>query len=551
MAGVGGGDVAMSGGTVLGGIYGGCNTSGTVGGNIIVNVIGGTVGSSEKLNTAPSYPTTDVFGGGFGSSTATTGKVKVNINGAGVNIYGDVYGGSALGSVNTGASDTTVVNVLNGTLHSKVVTVDGFPVYYGGNVYGGGLGDNTNAAAVNGTVTVNIGSGTVETSGQYAGYTNTENTGNATIQGNIYGCNNTNGSPQQNVTVNIFKVKHPEGTGIDDAGYALNNVFGGGNRANFQVDGKTATVNIYGCDNTISRTFGGGNAAATNKVITMIQGGRILEAYAGGNGEVSAADVNGNVTLAVHGGTIGQTYAGSNQNGTVTGTSSVTVDGLSPCDDPVVEELFMGGNYADWVGNINATVECAAGMQVNNLYGGCKQANVVPKGNPGDPGYEPGNVHLTVRGGTYMNVYGGSQGTSETGADIAGNVQLDIYGGTVTNAIYGGSHIKGSIGGTIVVNIDGTQNTGCALDVSVADVYGGGNQANYGDASHLKGDYPQVNIKNATVKNVFGGGLEAEVHGNPQVHIKKGARVLGNVYGGGNMGEVNGNPKVIINGKWQ
>ena len=135
--------------------------------------------------------------------------------------------------------------------------------------------------------------------------------------------------------------------------------------------------------------------------------------------------------------------------------------------------------------------------------------------------------------------------------DIAGNVQLDIYGGTVTNAIYGGSHIKGSIGGTIVVNIDGTQNTGCALDVSVADVYGGGNQANYGDASHLKGDYPQVNIKNATVKNVFGGGLEAEVHGNPQVHIKKGARVLGNVYGGGNMGEVNGNPKVIINGKWQ
>ena len=62
-------------------------------------------------------------------------------------------------------------------------------------------------------------------------------------------------------------------------------------------------------------------------------------------------------------------------------------------------------------------------------------------------------------------------------------------------------------------------------------------------------DYPQVNIKNATVKNVFGGGLEAKVTGNPQILIKKGSKISGNVYGGGNMGEVIGDPKVIINGK--
>ena len=61
-------------------------------------------------------------------------------------------------------------------------------------------------------------------------------------------------------------------------------------------------------------------------------------------------------------------------------------------------------------------------------------------------------------------------------------------------------------------------------------------------------NYPQVNIKNATVKNVYGGGLEAEVKGNPQIRIKKGSEVLGNVYGGGNMGEVDGNPKVHIMG---
>lgn len=552
MAGVGGGDVAMSGGTVLGGIYGGCNTSGTVGGNIIVNVIGGTVGSSEKLNTAPSYPTTDVFGGGFGSSTATTGKVKVNINGAGVNIYGDVYGGSALGSVNTGASDTTVINVLNGTLHSKVVTVDGFPVYYGGNVYGGGLGDNANAAAVNGVVTVNIGSGTVLTSGPYAGYTNPgDNTGDATIEGNVYGCNNTNGSPQQNVTVNIFKTAHTHGVNeVGDSGYALNNVFGGGNRANFQVTEKTATVNIYGCDNTIRRTFGGGNAAATDSVFTMIQGGRILEAYGGGNGEVTAANVNGNVHLNVHGGNIGQTFAGSNQNGTISGSSSVTVDGLGPCDPPIIDELFMGGNYATYVGDINATVSCAEGMQVRSLYGGCKQADV------------QGSIHLTVEGGTFHYIYGGSQGTDDTPANVTGDVILDIHGCTLDNttfgdtdtpAIFGGSHINGNIAGKIVVTVD-DQATGCELDVSKADVYGGGNQADY-KAPFVRGnsgprqDYPEVNIKKATVLNVFGGGLKAKVEGNPQVNIRKGAKVLDNVYGGGNMGEVDGNPKVMINGK--
>ena len=73
-----------------------------------------------------------------------------------------------------------------------------------------------------------------------------------------------------------------------------------------------------------------------------------------------------------------------------------------------------------------------------------------------------------------------------------------------------------------------------------------------------------INIKNATVKNVYGGGYKADVMGNPQIHLKKGAKVLGNVYGGGNMGEVKdspttttitnitiveGNPRVIVNGE--
>ena len=546
-AGVKGDSVTMIGGTVLVGLYGGCNTSGLVDGNIVVTVNAGTIGDS--LNLHNNLITADVYGGGYGPQTTTSGNVEVNINGG--TIFGDVYGGSAFGEVNE-TGKTTTVNIQGGSLKTKTTTeytLTGQPyfIYNGGNVYGGGLGDISNQAKVNGAVTVNIGSATEWDSNHL--YT-VSTSGDATIQGNVYGCNNANGSPQDSVTVNIYQTKHTSGIdGMEDSGYALANVFGGGNQADFLV-GKKATVNIYGCDNTIKRTFGGSNAAASNSVVTMIQGGRIHEAFGGGNGEVQAANVEGNVDLNIHGGSVGQSFSGSNQNGAISGHSNVTIDDAG-CGGVTVEEHFCGGNFANWVGDIEATIECSEGMHVKRLYGGCKQANVVATSS------NPGNVHLTVKGGTYEYIYGGSQGyinpndpTDTISADIEGSVQLDIYGGTVTKAIFGGSHVLGKIAGTIVVNvIDSIQGDDCPLDVSDADVYGGGNQADYKPTKPNTADYPQVNIKKATVKNVFGGGLEAKVKGNPQVKIKKGSSILGNVYGGGNMGEVDGNPRVIINGK--
>lgn len=207
-----------------------------------------------------------------------------------------------------------------------------------------------------------------------------------------------------------------------------------------------------------------------------------------------------------------------------------------------MNEFFCGGNYANYIGNINATIACHDRMNVDNLYGGCNQALV------------QGNIKLSVYGGTYKNIYGGSKGRSDLSADVWGDVTLNIFGGEVQEAIFGGCNIKGEVKGKIVVNVETIPDNECPLDVSEAEVYGGGNLANYDTSineyySTAHPDYPQINIKNATVKNVYGGGLKAEVKGNPQVRIKKGSRVLGNVYGGGNMGEVIGDPRVIINGK--
>ena len=564
--------VQINGGKVNSGVYGGCDQQGNVSGNITVNVFGGTLGTEANLNQTPPV-VAQVFGGGFGEGTSTSNNVEVNFGNNPYThseypkLFGDIYGGSAFGSVNNAGTQTVTVNVMNGTLVSNIDTIviprGRFAVYNGGNVYGGGLGEenNTIKGKVNGKVFVNIGSGVMNPEDERF---TTSTSGNAVIQGSIYGCNNTGGSPQQDVVVNVYHTAHTPGVDeVDNAGYALENVFGGGNKANFQVDEKTATVNVYGCDNTIRRTFGGSNAAASDSVFTMIQGGRILEAYGGGNGEITPANVDGNVTLAIHGGSVGQSFGGSNQQGNITGTTKVTVDSEGGCGESIIEEFFCGGNFADFHGDINAVIECADGLHIEDLYGGCKQADVVPSG------AQIGNVHLVVKGGTYNNIFGGSQGRlantnplypNAESADISGNILLEIYGGTVNNAIYGGSHILGKVLGKIVVNIEPDPENACPLDLSTADVYGGGNEADYDthpdenlyvapNQYTAHPDYPQINIKNATVKNVFGGGYKAKVTGNPQIRIKKGSRVLGNVYGGGNMGKVDGNPRVIVNGE--
>ena len=600
--------VTLTNGTVSTGLYGGCNTSGTVGGNITVNVNGGTVGSQTNLD---NYTVANVFGGGFGASTSTLGDVEVNINGALANIYGDVYGGSALGNVNTeNGNNTTTVNILDGTLHSVTDNSTGFTVYHGGNVYGGGLGRKADSehsaveAKVFGAVTVNIGTGTpslTETGENF--------TGNATIGGNVYGANNTNGSPQDNVTVNIYRTAHtttdeydydPDSNEGVPATFAIANVFGGGNEANYAPENgstnttKKATVNIYGCYNTIRRSFGGGNAAATPSVETDIQGGRFFQVFGGGNGErgpLYAANINGDLTLSIHGGNVGQFYGISNQYGNVSGTATVNTDNSGPCGAMMIDEFFCGGNYADITGDLVTTISCSEGMRVNSLYGGCHQANIT------------GNVVLNVEGGTFENVYGGSKGVEGTPANITGNVTLNLYGGIIGN-VYGGSNVNGNIGGIITVNVIDNESSSCPLHIT--NIYGGSNEtdyepneissgvtpvspivnvvhAKYGISGNVYGgskgkedaaiptavnSHPLVNIgynsdmntylpstyevpaspRAIVAGDVYGGGDAAKVEGNTAIFLRNRAKVFGNVYGGGNMGEVSGNTKVIVNG---
>ena len=532
----GGTEVTVTAGSVSGGIYGGANINGTVAESITVNVNGGAIGADAAH--------AHVFGGGYGKATATDSNVTVNINGA--TVWGDVYGGSGFGNVNNGNTDTTTVNILAGIVK--------------GDVYGGGLGDKESlgsghhnyAAAVNGEVFVNIGSGTANTTTGAV----TDLAGSATLNGDVYGCNNTNGSPKDNVTINIYRTAHTttdaasyrQNDGKGEPTYAIGEVFGGGNLADYSpAAGKKATVNVYTCDNTVRRVFGGGNAAAALGVATNIYGGRYDKVFGGGNGESSAADIGtGGTDLKVHGGYINQLFGGSNTSGTITGSMAVAVDNASGCGEKIEE--FFGGSNAVQIGTalspvaMNTTIGC--GSILGDVYGGCNLADIY------------GNVTLTINGGTIDNVYAGSKGqegnTANDSADITGNVTLNIYGGAIGNA-FGGSNINGNITGNIQVNMDWTQSD-CAQK-SINNIYGASNLAEYHPTS--TGDYPEVNIISGTVtKNVFGGGLGTPAivnTSNPKVTIGVGdnadkvAIVRGSVFGGGDAAAVTGSTTVIYN----
>ena len=539
--------VNIAGGTVSKGVYGGCDSTGAVQFDATVNLTGGTIGASGSLaNRADG-----VFGGGLGEATNVVGNVEVNLNGS--TVYGDLYGGSSLGKVNTNDGNTstnTTVNVFNGTLY--------------GDVYGGGMGQVGQASygQVNGVVTVNIGTAEnarVETPSSGI-ILNTYSDGSKTYGGSIYGCNNAGGSPQDNVFIHIYSTYHPSGTEFSQSGYSIDQVFGGGNEADYTATGKKITLYIHGCYNTIRRIFGGGNAADVKDIDITIDGGRHDKFWFGGNGERGAdyaADVNGNVTV-VYGGIINTITRVSNANGTITGT--VSDQPGTACGNVVVDEYFGGSTTSDIVGNVENIIECG-NATYRSIYAGSDRADIT------------GNVSLTIRGGHATNVFGGSKGSLNTAANIKddgthskGNVTLILQGGTFDN-VYGGCDTKGNIDGKITVVLDDVNNSSCPLVVH--NIYGGGYNASY-TPTHNYSASPEVKILRGTVSkkattvesvttysggNVFGGGygIGATVKANPVVIIGKTnspidsvATVEGNVYGGGDMAAVNGNTTVNI-----
>lgn len=546
----------------LPGIYGGCNTQGTISGDTHVTVKGGTIGvGTLNLTATPKVMTRtkkgNVHGGGYGKDTYVAGSVTVNIgetmtSGDAV-IFGDVYGGGALGHVNaqktgetmTFTTGTTTVNLNKGVIY--------------GDAYGGGLGlkqgidgaTADQAAHVGGDIQVNQNG--VAFIIEYVNTTDKDPDDDTQYikvvnSGRIFGSNNLCGSPNGNITVTVNKTV--EGnvakTAADDVAkadathsYELAAVYGGGNLAPYSTEGKKTNVIIKGCGETsIETVYGGGNAAAVPETDVDVYGTyEIGYVFGGGNGKDKyqtdagwianpGANVNGNANTMLYGGVVHEAYGGSNEQGTITGDVAIDMSATNPEEtcELDVDKLVGAGKNADVNGNLMMVMGCKPNKLIPLVYGGADNANV------------NGNVELTITSGRFGQVFGGN-------------------------------NLGGAIKGHIILNIEETGE--CGTPITIDELYLGGNEAaysvyGYNDDGSCKTsgdeiyDNPILNLISCTrIGKVFGGGLGtgAAMYANPTVNINMipGSQAtaynlgtIGDVYGGGNQAEIHGKATVNI-----
>lgn len=602
--------ILMTSGSIGTGVYGGCNATGEVAGNVNIEITGGTVGTNDTH-------TADIYGGGYGQPTTVGGNIDIKfgevayegsdeetheIHTEGPILFGDLYGGSAFGNVNTDDENNhtniithTTIHINNGTLH--------------GNVYGGGLGykdeeDSSNdvEAKVFGKVYVYVGD--KDNEDNYFGkasFLGRPIDGGTNYGSSIFGCNNLNGSPQDYVHVYVYQTNHTVKDictyTADDREYAIFQVFGGGNKANYAPDGGIATstketeVHIFGCENTIEWVFGGSNAAHSNSTNTIVDGGRFQNIFGGGNGIYGEANVGTDEDLhhtysTIKGGRVGWCFGGSNRLGNCINPVQTIYTTSGACGPVIIDNLFQGGNQADQYGEMILNLSCAAQETYLAAYGGCRLGNVY------------GDIIVNVTGGTIGSLYGGCQGDVNWAANVmqcptqqevtdhgddyprelkdflvanphwygrGGNITIVVKGGAIGN-LFGGCEVNGNVQGTITIVVEEDENE---CDLFIGNVYGASDHTPYepNDPNIIS---PRVNIIKGTIGgdhdfnndneiqdneryagNVFGGGNLGYVTSNPRVNIGDGSltkavNILGSVYGGGNEGDVNGSAQVFV-----
>ncbi|MBP3762708.1 MAG: hypothetical protein J6I49_02385 [Bacteroidales bacterium] len=336
-------DILMTGGTVKRGIYGGSNTWGYIKKDVVINLLGGTVGERGRKAI--------ICGGGLGKETAVFGNITLNIGAAGTPgpvLMADVYGGSQNGTTNTGSTTKAQIGTFNsspshgsgGTYIFYSVSIDtaaaqghGYNtdkkttlnIYSGlvdGNVFGGGFGPGDMYATTYGDITVNFLGGEV--------------------MENIYGANDASGKPMGKVNVYVGSPDSVAAS-VADGNLAHRNrpvvhgsVYGGGRNAPYGTGSDNYTPVVEMFSGTVGQNvFGGGHGQpavidlhdedyATKVLIRhgTVQG----NVYGGGN----AAKVIGDTRVVIGG------------DGATTGSISITVSSANPS----MGSASGGGSYS-------------------------------------------------------------------------------------------------------------------------------------------------------------------------------------------------------------
>ena len=511
-------------GEVRGNVYGG-SAFGAVNASSTKNAAGevtdytASEGKTTLVNIYGGAVTGSVFGGGLGQTTPSViaaqnfGNTTINMEGGTVSTA--IYGGSNANGV---LKLDATLNITGGTVGTPANAGDA-PADA---VFGGGYGEPT---VVEGDVTVNIGR---EKTGS-----ETEHSGTATINGNVYG-GGALGDVNANTTLNLLK------------GTINGNVFGGGL-------GRQEAENVT----PVAATVGG-------DVLVTLDGAKVTPTYTTGvnptpiTGQIFGANnLNGSPLghVTVH---IKRTVDSAKDENTVR-TSRTTYD---------IAAVYGGGNQADYIptdATLNPEEEgkeeenkakiAAATAEV--LIEGCQKTSINYVYGGGNAAAVPA-TKVTVLGTYIINtLYGGGNGAGEgnLGANVgyksyssltptaeektskqygSGKAETKLFGGYINN-VYGASNTRGDVrGGTDVRTKSKGESapTGrdCCGELNVGKVYGAGSHADMdGDVNIVLECMPED-----YVDQVFGGAEQATVNGNVSLVVTSGK--FGRVFGGNNAG---------------
>lgn len=203
-----------------------------------------------------------------------------------------------------------------------------------------------------------------------------------------------------------------------------------------------------------------------------------------------------------------------------------------------IKNVYGGGNIAHVIGNTE--VNLTTGSIFEDVYGGGALADV-------------NEAVVNVTGGEVTgNVFGGGKGRLASGtpntdgylpaiaARNLGATAVNIEGGTISTAVYGGSYLNGILKGDATVTVTGgTVGTAPSGTDPITDVvFGGG----FGQPTLVEGN-TTVNIGTLTAGptytgtavingHIYGGGALGSIDNNTLVNLYAGS-VYGDVYGGG------------------
>ena len=548
--------VNISNGTIYGSVFGGGED-------------GHVLGNAETTISQPGENSTvigcdglsgndgNVFGAGQGHTGALTagvvgGNASLSITGG--TMKGSVYGGGRIASVGTYfamATDPLYGKMQDGDDHGCLtVSLTGGTIEQ--NVYGGCMGTTANVLyGESKNVLVELNKDKLGTDKGCA------------VKGDIFGCNNINGTPKGDVMVHVYATQNAAATQIANSGevtdakvkyrYDVKAVYGGGNLAAYNpvtpydgTSGSKTQVVVEGCTLTsIQTVYGGGNAAAVPETNVEIKGAyEIGYLFGGGNGkddiapgvENPGADVGtldhgtttygtGNANTLMEGGLIREAYGGSNTRGIIKGSINQITDPKDPADpeyccDLEVEKIVGAGKYADVDGDVNMTLSCLPSKKVELLFAGADEANV------------NGNITLNITNGHFGKVFGGN-------------------------------NLGGAIKGKITVNVEETE----CQPIKIDNLYLGSNEAAYSVFGYYESDETQpetgkkilkprtsADDEHTPVENPATDATHTFPYADPELNIIS-CTYIGNVFGGG-FGEgavMYANPTVNVNmepGRW-